>query len=83
MLFVPLRALDFSKQATIVAACLLNAACSLPASTDGVVGEGRRAQVQRICTETMQLDPGNVHSEDCVAVLSDEARRVELAGGRP
>jgi hypothetical protein len=43
----------------------------------------RRAQLERICTDTMQLTRGTTHFEDCVETLSTTARTLDQSRAKP
>jgi hypothetical protein len=67
---------------TVAAACAFLAGCAAsPPNSD--LGPERLAQLGHICADTMQLDPGNAHFEDCMAVLGDTARKLDRAEARP
>ena len=68
---------------TATAAYFLLAACAASSSPNSDLRPERLAQLQRICADTMQLDPGNAHFEDCMAVLGDTARKLDRAEVRP
>ena len=68
---------------TVAATYLFLAACASRVSSNGDLGPQRLAQLQHICADTMQLDPGNAHFEDCMAVLGDTARKLDRAKAQP
>jgi hypothetical protein len=63
--------------------CLLLSSCAASPSPNSDLGPERLAQLHHICADTMQLDPGNVHFEDCMAVLGDTARKLDRARAQP
>jgi len=73
----PSRPIAIVNLATAVAACLLITACTASSPSNSDLTPERLAQLQSICADTMQLQPGNVHFEDCVAVLGDTARKLD------
>lgn len=64
-------------------ACGVIGGCATAAPLDHGLPPERLAQLRHICTETMQLSPGNAQFEDCLDVLSETARQADRAKGRP
>jgi hypothetical protein len=61
---IPRRSTAIAPLATIIAAGAVIMACAAPSSSNDDLRPERLAQLQHICADTMQLDPGNVHFED-------------------
>jgi|KBSMisStandDraft_5_1062788.scaffolds.fasta_scaffold147191_3 hypothetical protein len=80
---IPRRLPSIASLATIIAAGAFIAACAAPSSSNGDLRPERLAQLQHICADTMQLDPGNVHFEDCMVVLGDVARKLDRGREQP
>jgi hypothetical protein len=59
------------------AASLSFVACAQLVPPDRGLAPERLAQLERICTGTMQLSRGTTHFEDCMDVLGTTARRID------
>jgi hypothetical protein len=79
---IPRRSTALVPLATIIAANAVIVACAAPPPSNGLAPQ-RLAQLQHICADTMQLDPGNVHFEDCMTVLGDVARKLDRGRAQP
>ena len=62
---------------------LVLSACAASPSPISDLGPEKQARLQHICADTMQLDPGNAHFVDCMAVLGDVARKIDQAKAQP
>jgi hypothetical protein len=58
-------------------------ACAQPSAPDHRLAPERLAQLERICTDTMQLTRGTTHFEDCMDVLGTTARRIDKPKAQP
>ena len=66
-----------------LAGSLWVAACAQLAPRGGDLPPERLAQLERICTDTMQLTRGTTHFQDCMEVLSTTARKADQLRAQP